>query len=461
MDIDMEIDYDASANYDAGAQQLEATQNFATVDNTEDIPAAYFEDLGARPLELWPDFLNLQGVSEFDPNDPLYYAMEHCLEPRVKQTRWINDNSVNLQYYSAADAAMALQALTDPGAGDPASIPAETGRRARPYSKRPAVVLTIRQANAGDQKARGAANRSNYYKHNPDLRGDRGDYGRDGPPRRREPPRQDVLDYGDDGNSRSRTGSTGGDERMREGSDYDNRRFRVSDNRNRNGQRERNGRLKADTDSYRPGSRSPRESRFGRLRGRSASPASADDGDGRYGFTEQGTNTRSRYRSRSRSRNNNNNNRRRREPSGERWEHDRAGFGEQGTPARWQKETYAFDTSPMSNHRRSGAFDETANQRKGSLLERMTKDGKPLAASKRSLASRMTRDDGDSYGRLKDDHDFHAAEFDEPAPRNLASRITRDDGGIQIRGRGGDTEGINIRGASSAGFSIRGMAGGH
>ena len=167
------------------------------------MPAAYFEDLGARPLEQWPDFLNLQGVSEFDPNDPLYYAMEHCLEQRVKQTRWINDNSVNLQYYNAADAALALHALTDPGAGDPTSIPPEQGRKARPYSKRPGVVLSIRQANAGDQKARGAANRSNFYKQNPDLRGDGGDSGRERQPRRREP-RRDVLDYGDETSSRSR-----------------------------------------------------------------------------------------------------------------------------------------------------------------------------------------------------------------------------------------------------------------
>lgn len=64
----------------------------------------------------------------------------------------------------------------------------------------------------------------------------------------------------------------------------------------------------------------------------------------------------------------------------------------------------------MSHHRRSDATDETHH--KGSLLSRMTKDGKPLAP--RSLADRITRDGDDS---------------DSPAPpkRDLLSRITRGD----------------------------------
>jgi hypothetical protein len=161
------------------------------------MPAAYYENLDAvgQTVEQWPDFLNLQGVRDFDPNDPLYYAMEHCPEPRVKQLRWVNDNSVNLQYYSPQDAALALQVLTDPEAGDPTSISAETGRKARTYSKQPNLVLIIRQANATDQKAKGAGNRSNFYRQNPDVRG--GDRGREREPRRRPPPQRDFLDYDD------------------------------------------------------------------------------------------------------------------------------------------------------------------------------------------------------------------------------------------------------------------------
>lgn len=109
----------------------------------------------------------------------------------------------------------------------------------------------------------------------------------------------------------------------------------------------------------------------------------------------------------------------------------------------------------------------------------MTKDGQPLAGPpKRSLADRITRvtdgdDHGDNnYGRLKNDHrDPFVSDFSEPArkaSRGLADRITRDDGpGINIRGRGGAQEGINIRGSAKAnggaateGINIRGVASG-
>ncbi|PVI07944.1 hypothetical protein DM02DRAFT_608550 [Periconia macrospinosa] len=452
MDIDMDIDYDAGAT--TAASNVQPPQAAAPENNEKPVPAAYFENLDEQHADPWPDHLNLQGVSEFDPNDPLYYTIEHCLEPRVKNTRWVNDNSVNLQYYSAEDAAIALSALTDPEAGDPALIAPQTGRKARPYSKRPGLLLSVRQANSSDSKPRNAASRSQYYKQNPDIRGDRGDRrDRSREHRRRQPPRRDYLDYDDMDTGERLRRSASGDDRMR---DFDGRRNRRNGDWERDDNRERNGRLRNEVDTYRPGSRSPRESRFGRLRGRSASPGSNDEGDGRYGFTEQGTNTRARYRSRSRSRNTNN--RRRREPSSDRWTHDRAGY-DQGSPGRWAKDsaTSFFDASPsMSNHRRSDAFDETA---KGSLLSRMTKDGKPLVPKTRSLASRITRDDdseGDSYGRLKDDYsDIRATEFSEPSKQGLAGRITRDDGGLDD-----GNEGINIRGASQSGFSIRGMAGG-
>jgi hypothetical protein len=198
------------------------------------------------------------------------------------------------------------------------------------------------------------------------------------------------------------------------------------------------------------------ESRHGRLRGRSASPASGDEGDGRYGFAEDSTNVRTRYRSRSRSRNAG---RRRRDPSAERWTHDRANYGEKG--GKWQKDMFYVDTSPMGNHRRSDAGSG------GSLLSRMTKDGRPVnsLASRitrdddddeprpRSLASRITRNgDSEGYGRLKGDDSIpRDYEFDEPKPRRgLADRISRETEGINIRGQGANGDsGINIRGAAS------------
>jgi hypothetical protein len=205
---------------------------------------------------------------------------------------------------------------------------------------------------------------------------------------------------------------------------------------------------------------SPNESRHGRLRGRSASPASNDEGDGRFGFAEDNSNVRTRYRSRSRSRNA----RRRREPSADRWTHDRANYGERGSKSeagRWQKDAFFVDTSPMGNHRRSDAGSG------GSLLSRMTKDGRPV----NSLASRITRDDDDGesrprslasritrsgsddgYGRLKGDDSIpRDYEFDEPKPRRgLVDRISRDTEGINIRGAGSNGGGgINIRGVAN------------
>ena len=176
------------------------------------MPAAYYENLDERPgrqLEQWPESLNLQGVDNFDPSDAIYYLVESGVPQKIKQQRWVNDSSLNLQFYSAEDAALALQQLTDPEAGDPASIPAEAPRKAKPYNGR---ALTIRQANAGDQKVRGAAGHSRYYERNPDVRGGerRADRGREREPRRRPPPRRDFLNYGDEEPARDNMRRYGG-----------------------------------------------------------------------------------------------------------------------------------------------------------------------------------------------------------------------------------------------------------
>ena len=218
----------------------------------------------------------MQGVSDFDPNDPLYYAVEALgAEPRVKQLRWVNDSSVNLEFYSAEEAAIALAALTHPDT-NPSSLAAQTARPAKPYSKKPDSVLMIRETNAGDQKPKGAANRSNYYQRNPDVRGNN-----QREPRRRQPPKRDVLDYGEEDQgpvSRRRrrrqaseyriaiyytnSNSRSGDESMGEDSGVERRRNNHPRN-DRNGRDRRegrdlrskdSGRLNADVDSYRPGS---------------------------------------------------------------------------------------------------------------------------------------------------------------------------------------------------------------
>ncbi|KAF2833684.1 hypothetical protein CC86DRAFT_365513 [Ophiobolus disseminans] len=479
-DAGYDIDIDVGAGLEAPTlqQPRQVIEQNKTRDANE-VPAAYFENLDSQPHKPWPESLNLQGVEDFDPNDPLYYAMEHCgSEPRVKQLRWVSDQSVNLEFYSAEDAATALRLLTHESVRNVDSLSLQDSRQAKTYSKKPNSVLGVRETNSGDQKNKGAAHRSTYYQRNPDVRGNR-----EREPRKRPPPQRDILDYGEqEERSRDPRRRSSGDESMDEDSGVERRRNNTRydrdtrDSRGRGGRRGNTGgrlrddwnsgrlrddrdtgRLGADVDSYRPGTKSPRESHAGRLRGRSASPTS-NDGDGRFGFAEDNTNLRTRYRSRSRSRNS----RRRREPSGERWIHDRANYDTPG--GRWQKDSSFVDSSPMGNHRRSDAMDET--KKGGSLLDRMTKNGRPIVPQSRSLADRITRNDDDdtSYGRLKNDNSAPAFnDFSEPKPRrNLVDRISRDTD-INIRGR--SQEGINIRGTaagngSAGGINIRGVASG-
>jgi hypothetical protein len=211
-------------------------------------------------------------VNDFDPNDPLYWAMEHCQsDPRVKQLRWVNDTSVNLDFYSKEDATVALGILTHPDEGDTSNLSMQETRRAKLYSKKPNNVLLIRQSNAGDQKPKGAASRSNYYQRNPDVAGNR-----QRNPQRSQPARKDYLDYGDqDMGSRERPrrgysgdetmGESGADRRgpRRNGRDTrDDRDGRETRGRGGRGGRHpaaagrlRNDLQGKDVDSYRPGSR--------------------------------------------------------------------------------------------------------------------------------------------------------------------------------------------------------------
>ena len=206
-------------------------------------------------------------MSDFDPNDPLYWAMEHCQsDPRVKQLRWVNDNSVNLEFYNKEDATVALGILTHSDVGDTSNLSLQEPRTAQPYSKKPNSRLVIRQSNAGDQKPKGAATKSNYYQRNPDVAGN---HQRE--PRRNQKPQKDYLDYGDEemgsrdrsrrGYSRDQSmGDSGADRRGPRRNGRDNRDGRdgreVRGRGGRGGRQPADGRLRNDdVDSYRPGSR--------------------------------------------------------------------------------------------------------------------------------------------------------------------------------------------------------------
>lgn len=210
------------------------------------MPAAYYETL--ETFRAWPETLNIQGVNDFGPNAPMDYALEHCPEPRPKRQRWVNDSSVNIEYYSAADAQEALLALTHPEVSDAKTIPAQTERKARYYSQNPDSDLVIREANTGDQKQRNAADRSEYYKKNPQAREQK-------PKRRERTPPPIFLDYGDEEGETRDSRSRSFDEGMYD-SDEESRPRRGGNYRNggsqRNGGRDRGRLADREVDSYRP-----------------------------------------------------------------------------------------------------------------------------------------------------------------------------------------------------------------
>ncbi|KAF1997566.1 hypothetical protein P154DRAFT_280149 [Amniculicola lignicola CBS 123094] len=446
------------------------------------MPAAYFETL--EDVGTMPESVNLQGVRHFGPDDPLDYVAEHCPQMRIKKVRWVNDDSLNYECAGLQDAAELRHALTDEDAGfKSADLPAQTSRPAKPYSKQPDCPLQVREANAGDRKQKRAADRSAFYKTNPQTRTERGrlDLDYDGAAHGSSPqydesmyddPPARPLRFDSDRRSANRRSENRGSETRYTESRRDNDRGRSAQNRERNGDawrhtesrrendrdrsahtRERRG----DTWRRRPERSgrahdapqrpcadccSPEEPRYGRLRGRSASPEPEEDG--RLGFDEHGSSLRRRYRSRSRERNI----RRQRSPSNDpddrfysnkliearprsaerrshSFAHESDDFGERMRAAR---EPFPHKTE-ISNHRRTDAHDESAYSRRGSssLLARMTdKSGRPIVESappsKGSLLSRMEFTNSDD-----DDDDFN------------------------IRGIGR---------TRNAGFSIRGAAGG-
>ncbi|KAF2872438.1 hypothetical protein BDV95DRAFT_542501 [Massariosphaeria phaeospora] len=477
--VDADFDIDLSlgdAPYhgapDPQQQQLDPPQNTsggngARADKSA-IPAAYFEDLDHVARRAWPDSLNIQGVDKFDPNDPLYYAMEHHPDIKVKLHRWVNDYSVNLEYYSTQDAEAALAALTNTDAADPTNLPAQEARKARAYSKQPTAVLFVRQSNERDVKSRDAAPRGDYYRRNHSTRGEYRGRGR-GRGRAPEPMRKAPAPYTDFDEARpSRDIIHYDDPPPREGplrgaSDPINDRHneRVENRIDRRTDRRTDGRT---------------DRRTGRYDNREDYNRYESRGDGRddgrsYSRYDQAVNTvqqRSRENAPSNRRSENSSHDgfvktnevdsyRPKSVSGRRASYSeygrlrdrsaspvngdgdgRMGFPEEGTryrerslstrrdersredptAERWMHDLSDYtDHGPasrsrsskimvndMGNHHRSNATDETSNAGLGSLLARMTKDGLPVVPVKRSLADRVTRGDEDLHIRGRSAH---------------------------------------------------------
>ncbi|KAF2184256.1 hypothetical protein K469DRAFT_666626 [Zopfia rhizophila CBS 207.26] len=503
-DIILDVDPVTQAE-EAQAMRIDETNEGVQNGNgvTQTVPEAYTERLPI--LEV----VNLSGVNQFDPPDPKEYALEHFPSHEPTRVAWVNDGSVNLFYSTAEVSANALIAFSNPAFVDPSSEPAQALRKAKPYSKKPASDLHVRQGNTGDQKKKDAHKESTYYLWNPqhdrhELRTRERERGRGRNGRYRDMDGEEAGDYNrrrfDDREHRRRRNEDqerGFDENM-----YDDDGGASSRNDTRDSRRdstEDEGRPRGRADQWRPRRRSAelfdREtSTYGRLRDRSASPG--HEGDGRMGFADDDYTIRGSYRQRSATpprRRYIPRNRSPKELFGGRRDdaplrelfsgrteqsvplsaHDRPRelFGSNISNSRKPREPFPNRTD-ISNHRRTDATDETAYMKgpKKSLLERMTKNGESLAP-KPGLESRITRTvDESSFGRLKDDFSEPSESSfgrlnegfgdNQPPKRNLASRITRDDEDINIRGTAEQTPGFSIRGAAdNFGEKIKGRGG--
>ncbi|KAF2471560.1 uncharacterized protein BDR25DRAFT_342296 [Lindgomyces ingoldianus] len=459
-DIDLDGDVDIPQPMELDTEQT-MIQN-PQVDSSMR-PAIYDEDVD----DFFPiaEQVNVQVTStDFKEDDPQVYANLHFSEydPVV---HWVNDSSFNLEYLDEAVAAQALKALS---ATDASHLSAQTPRDARRYPSYPNVQISVRQANSGDKKPKGAAKKSLYYKKNPDRR----------PQNRLRHPPAGYVDH--DGDFAARRPSMNFDVSLYdEASSTDDSygeeqpRLRDADRRvpgiewegvtkDRNRDRRNNchhDRQRGDTDRYFPQSRrngrsEPGDRNYGRLRDRSASPAA--EGDGRLGFDEGGSSLR-----RNRGNQNSRPSRRDRDgaEAGTAWVHDRYGSHDEDLtatsvkPAKsasglsWNdfkgdryKAGYVFPhKTDVSNHRRTDATDETANSGVRSLASRMTKNGQPVQIP---LKDRMTRTTGQdlSYGRLKDD--FNPPSFNDFEVPGVDLKIrgkAQPPGGFQIKGAARDS----------------------
>jgi len=264
--------------------------------------------------------VNLQGVDDFGPEDPVAYANEHFVSPDFIKPAWVDDSSVNFIYKTSAAAKAALHAFTSNEIIDVGAVSPTTSRPAKPYSKKPDAQLVVRQANSGDQKSKDARKHSRWHLLNRgednvrsrrDDRG-RGRYNRNGDNDAHYRPR-----HFDDAEIHRRQYESAFDDNM-----YDDVTSGApSLMASHNGRRSSTTSMSLDEGSSRDGRRRRRRNdryvgagrrhndrengtSYGRLRDRSASPVR--DGDGRYGFDEEGSAVSHRRRSRSPPRRSNN-----------------------------------------------------------------------------------------------------------------------------------------------------------
>ncbi|KAF2155617.1 hypothetical protein K461DRAFT_274633 [Myriangium duriaei CBS 260.36] len=385
----------------------------------DDIPEAYKEDFDADfPAKEKVHICGLDGVAQ----DVIeQFLAEHLGERKYRRLEWIDDSSLNIIYYKPEDAAEALNRLSV--TQDTLPPPAEL-RPAKPFSTRPDLQFSLRQALVSDKKKPGAKDRSAFYLFHPewepenrkyDKRYDRrGRGGRNGQregerrarPRPHEPFTEDMYDDAPTGTSDERdlarrmssaSISSGSQEFRRR------RKYEEGDLFTNTGKRD-----------------------AGRLRDRSRSPER--DEDGRYGFAEDQP--------------------RRRAARRRSW-----------TPP---------SKRPAVESRASNAGKELFGDRAASSASTPLSSGNsgvelfPNHSSKRSRELFPHKTAHSNHRRTDALDKAETAEILNPGTRSLADRITGGPAPAGIRGRGAvkANDGFSIRGAGDGqpGFSIRGAS---
>ncbi|KAI1468950.1 uncharacterized protein F4812DRAFT_425287 [Daldinia caldariorum] len=160
LDLDMEMDVDVDL-----------------VPDEPIIPEPEFQDApGNRsPGEIVdddtviPGKVHITGLDVMNPEEVKTYVAEHFPEEPLERIEWIDDSSANLLFSSESVAPRALSFLSAQDKQDVSQLPLRQLIFAKPFSKRPEVVLQVRLAVASDKKQAGAASRSRFYLLNPEY----------------------------------------------------------------------------------------------------------------------------------------------------------------------------------------------------------------------------------------------------------------------------------------------------
>ncbi|KAI2619129.1 hypothetical protein GGS26DRAFT_573588 [Hypomontagnella submonticulosa] len=118
---------------------------------------------------LIPSKVHIRGLDTMNPEEVKTYVAEHFPEEPIERIEWINDSSANLLFGSDTVGTRALSFLAAEEIQDINQLPLLKLIPAKPFSKKPEVMLQIRLAVASDKKQAGAAQRSRFYLLNPEY----------------------------------------------------------------------------------------------------------------------------------------------------------------------------------------------------------------------------------------------------------------------------------------------------